>query len=142
MKYAVIVVGSHHAGKSRVIREHFKPLIGLGENQRTFHNGYVLSQSLEEKFGYVLSQSLEEKGIQSVKRFLDRYKGFKYLVCAARPEDESPSYQKQIERELRGHGFNVSVVSIVKSNKNSYYVTKGREILSALNINTSTNGTP
>ena len=66
MKKAVIVVGSHYAGKSKTIRKFFKPLVGISGNRRLFqigqHDGAVLSQSLEERLrdGHVLSQSLEE----------------------------------------------------------------------------------
>ena len=73
MKRAVIVVGSHYAGKSKTIKKFFKPLVGISGNRRLFqldnYGGAVLSQSLEERFGngHVLSQSLEERRAYSYR---------------------------------------------------------------------------
>ena len=104
MKKAVIVVGSHNAGKSRTINQYFKPLIGLTEKQRNFSNGRARSQSIEEQEGKVLSQSLEEKGLKSVGEFIYKYTDLKYLVCAARPDREAPSLYKILKTELEKKG--------------------------------------
>lgn len=130
MKKAIIVVGSHEAGKSRTINEYFKPLIGLSGRQRNFYLGRVLSQSLEEREGHLLSQSLEEKGIKSVKEFIKKYADFKYLVCTARPEGETPSLYKILKAELEKVGFSVSTVFIYSDK--SLYKNKAKEIYNHL----------
>jgi hypothetical protein len=67
MLRAVIVVGSHGAGKSKTINEHLKPKLRLRKRQHRFwlreQAGAVFSQSREEaaeQHGFILSQSLEE----------------------------------------------------------------------------------
>jgi hypothetical protein len=100
VKKAVIIVGPHFSGKSKTIKQYFKPLIGLTGNQRTFdlneRLGIVLSQSLEEKrLGRVVSQSIEEKEVSDVEAFLSRYLFCQWLVLAARPSTERVSHLRK-----------------------------------------------
>lgn len=64
MRKAVVVVGRHHAGKSKTINKHLKHRLGIGKHVHKFwlngQKGFVLSQSREEaakQAGYILSQS-------------------------------------------------------------------------------------
>lgn len=135
MKKAVIVVGSHHAGKSKTINQYFKPLVGISSMQRKFLLGRVLSKSLEEKEGHNLSQSFEEKGLEIesvVNKFINEYARFLYVVCAARPENESPSYYKIIRKKLEDRGFNVKTVSVIKGQSELYYQEIANEIYTYL----------
>ena len=134
LKNAVIVVGSHGAGKSKTINKYFKPLIGLSGRQRNFSRGRVLSQSLEEREGHVLSQSLEEKGLKSVKEFIKKYADLNYLVCAARPDGEIPSLYNILKTELEAKGFNVSTVQVFSGKEESFYENRAQEILNNLQI--------
>ena len=135
MKRAVIVVGSHHAGKSKTIREYFKPLVGISGNHRIFqigqHVGRVFSQSLEERFGngHVLSQSLEEKGLVNVRDVVSKYQEYGRLVFAARPANEAGSLYETLKSELKGCGFLVGTVSVVREESESFYAERGQEIL-------------
>src|SRR5262245_46824391 len=111
MKNAVIVVGSHYAGKSKTIKKFFKPLVGISGNHRLFdlgqHGGVVLSQSLEERFGngHVLSQSLEEKRLIDVRGVVAKYQHYQSLVFAARPSTEPGSLYQALKSTLETHGF-------------------------------------
>jgi len=134
MKRAVIVVGSHNVGKSMTINKYFKPLIGLRPKQRNFTDGRALSQSIEEKVGTILSQTLEEKGLLIVDEFVERYYGFKYLVCAARPESEKGSLLKKLLSKLESRGFQVTIVKIENGKPNSYYKEKAQDILDGLQL--------
>jgi len=136
MKQAVIVVGSHNVGKSKTINKYFKRLVGISASQRKFAVGktlgMALSQSLEEKGGYILSQSLEEKGNSDVKSFVNRYKWYQKLVCAARPNSETPSLFSVLKTELEKAGYYVSTVEIFSGNEDIYYDNKSKEILTGL----------
>lgn len=134
MKRAVIVVGSHHAGKSKTIKKFFKPLVGLSGNRRHFqigkHDGAVLSQSLEERFGngHVLSQSLEEKGLVDVRSVVAKYQHYERLVFAARPRSEARSLYETLKSELESHGFSVATVSVIGNRPDSFYAERAQEI--------------
>lgn len=138
MKKAVIVVGSHYAGKSKTIKMFFKPLVGISGNRRRFqlgqYDGAVLSQSLEERFGngHVLSQSLEEKGLVDVRGVVSNYKHYERLVFAARPSSEARSLYKTLKSELESCGFSVATVSVVKDQPDSFYAERAQEILQHL----------
>jgi hypothetical protein len=138
MKKAVIVVGSHHAGKSRTISKFFKPLIGISRNSRCFRlgrrRGEVFSQSLEERFRYgqVLSQSLEEKGLRDVRQIVAKYRHYDMLVFAARPADERRSLHIALKRELNRCGFEVATVKVVADQDDSYYASKAKKIYRSL----------
>lgn len=96
MKIAVIVVGSHHSGKSRVISEYLKPELGLSFRQRIFKR--------KGKTGCILSQSFEESRTQGSSK-IERHAHFDLLVLAARPDYESPSQLLKIEELLSQYGF-------------------------------------
>jgi hypothetical protein len=138
MKRAVIVVGSHFAGKSKTIKKFFKPLVGISGNRRIFqlglHEGAVLSQSLEERFGngVVLSQSLEEKGLADVRGVVANYQQYERLVFAARPSNEARSLYATLKSELETRGFLVSTVSVVRNQPESFYAERAQEILQHL----------
>lgn len=135
MKKAVIVVGSHFAGKSKTIRKFFKPLVGISGNRRLFqigqHEGAVLSQSLEERFGngHVLSQSLEEKGLVDVHEVVTNYQRYQRLVFAARPSSEPRSLYGALKSALERRGFTVATVNVVKEQEDAFYVERAHEIL-------------
>ncbi len=123
MKKAVIIVGSHHTGKSLTINVHLKPKLGIGNDDRKF--------ILNGKNGYILSQSFEE----SVRDFLDhsaRYFRYDLLVFAARPETEPDSKFKLIHDALVKASYGVNTVSI--SDK-SEAPSKAVEIFNLLSSN-------
>src|SRR6185369_11011568 len=100
LKIAVVVVGSHYAGKSKTINKHLKPRLGIRSRAHKFilrrARGRVLSQSQEEaakRSGFARSQSLEESRRTSadVRALIRAYSSFDRLVLAARPSDETPS---------------------------------------------------
>lgn len=136
MKKAVIVVGTHHAGKSKTINKYFKGKIGLSEKERKFsvgdNKGHILSQSLEEKYGIINSQSLEEKGLVEVTTTVEKYKNYEQLIFAARPENEKLSYYKDLKKQLEKRGFVVETVKIIRDQKESYYKEKAEEIYKKL----------
>lgn len=138
MKKAVIVVGSHHAGKSKTIKKFFKPLVGISEKQRLFSigadEGAILSQSLEERRhnGHVVSQSLEEKGLASVEEFLSKYAHYKWLVLAARPANEAVSLYVKLKAELEKAGFSVYTVNVTADKPDSFYKARAEEIFTYL----------
>jgi hypothetical protein len=131
----VIVVGSHHAGKSKTIKKFFKPLVGISGNQRIFqigqHPGSVRSQSLEERFGngHVFSQSLEEKRVREVRRVVANCQAYERLVFAARPSGEVDSLYETLKSELESHGFSVATVQVVGNQPDSFYAERAQEIL-------------
>lgn len=137
MKKAAIVVGSHFSGKSKTIKKYFKPLVGLQENQRAFnlmgHTGTILSQSVEEKgLGRVISQSIEEKQPPNLNDFLSKYLEFKWLVLAARPENEKKSFLKEIIAMLEKHGYSVAIINVTKGQPESFYKNRAKEIFEHL----------
>jgi len=138
MKVAVIVVGTHHAGKSRTIREYLKPLLGMSKGQHHFalgsESGYIRSQSIEERYGYIFSQSLEEKGLTEVQTIVSKMKGYEKLVFAARPEDESVTLFLLLKTELEKAGFTVFKVKIEKNQPANFYEHKGKEIVDYLKM--------
>lgn len=110
MKKAVILVGSHHVGKSDTIRNHLKPLLKQpnGEPMGPHHHIF----ELDGKKGYILSQSLEEGGRDvnaTVKSLMD----YEYLVFAGRPVTEPGSEVDALQLSLQTAGFAVSIVVIM-----------------------------
>ncbi len=138
MKRAVIVVGSHYAGKSKTIRKFFKPLVGISGNRRRFqiggYDGNVFSQSLEERFGngHVLSQSLEEKGLAGVRGIMADLQHYERLVFAARPSSEAGSLYGKLKAELESRGFSVATVNVVRNQPDDFYRERAQEILQHL----------
>lgn len=124
MKKAVIVVGSHYAGKSKTINKYLKPKLGIERDDHKFtRNG---------QDGYVLSQTFEEAD-RDVQKIVNKYSHYDLLVVAARPANESPSYLMELTAELQNAGYQVSTVDIVKtSNNEAYYEEKADEIISSL----------
>lgn len=138
MKRAVIVVGSHYAGKSKTINKYFKRMVGLTTRARKFNlrgtSGRVYSQSREEAsrlHGYARSQSLEESGrtAREVLRLIRANAHYKLLVLAARPENEKPSCLPVLKSGLRAAGFRVFLVRVVAKQPERFYAERGREIL-------------
>ncbi|MBL8494119.1 MAG: hypothetical protein JNM37_07660 [Rhodocyclaceae bacterium] len=124
MKIAVIVVGSHFTGKSRVINAYLKPLLGLSLRQRLFHR--------KGKSGCILSQSLEESRSEG-KDKIQRHAHFDLLVLAARPDTESPSQLLATEKLLTKHGFKrFRVVMDGDPQSEPYCKRKAKEILKHL----------
>ncbi len=120
MKRAVIVVGSHYVGKSKTIREHLKPKLGISVDAHIFkrngQNGYILSQSLEEA----------NRAIEDV---IKNYSYYDLLVLSARPEQETPSSLKHARSKLSSAGYRVNEVHIERGTDENYYNRKADEIL-------------
>jgi hypothetical protein len=91
MKKAVIVVGSHYAGKSKTIRKYLKPKLSITEHEHKFtRNG---------NDGFVLSQSLEESD-RDVDDLIKKYMDYDLLVLSARPANEMPSSLNELKVKL------------------------------------------
>lgn len=123
MKKAVIVVGSHLVGKSKTIREHVKPKLGIGKEAHIFtRNG---------QSGFVLSQSFEEAN-RDVEDSVSRYSHYELLILSARPAVEHPSCLNELKAELKIKGYEVSTVDVSAHLEDSYYEAKADEIMSQL----------
>jgi hypothetical protein len=120
MKKAVILVGSHYAGKGRTIREHLKPKLGIGRDDHKF--------TRDGQNGFVLAQSCEEAN-RDVQETVDKYSHYDLLVLAARPANESPSCSIELENRLETATFRVMTVEIIKSSEAAYYEGKADEII-------------
>ena len=131
---AVILVGSHHAGKSKTINKYLKPKLGIGRYEHKFwldgYKGRIFSQSREEAAwsGFVKSQSLEETGQKNVARVVRQYSCYDLLVMAARPSDEPISFLNQLTSRLRSAGYRVNIVNVTKGQSASQYKASAAEI--------------
>jgi hypothetical protein len=140
MKTAVIVVGTHYAGKSKTITKCLKPMLHMSPRKRKFTldgtHGLVMSQSKEEaqgQNGIIFSQSLEESGKDKfLARIIREYSVYDLLVLAARPSNEPVSCLKQLKAKLEDEGFRVKLVHIEKGQKEPYYKEKAKEIFAIL----------
>ena len=126
MKKAVIVVGSHLVGKSRTIREHVKPRLGIGTDSHIFaRNGQA---------GFVLSQSFEEAN-RDIAGTVSRYSHYELLVLSARPAHEDQSCLAELTAELEIAGYVVSTVEITAHLDDAYYDEKANEVVGYLDAN-------
>jgi GTPase SAR1 family protein len=125
MKKAVIVVGSHHVGKSTTINQYFKGKIFKGKIELSKRKRKFLVNGCE---GYILSQSLEEKGLDEVASTVEKYGNYEKLIFSARPENEILSYYKDLKKQLEKKKFVVETVEIIGDQKESYYKEKAEEI--------------
>jgi hypothetical protein len=140
MKKAVLVVGKHHAGKSKTINKYLKPKLRIGPYDHKFSldgkRGTVLSQSREEaalQKGFAKSQSLEETGsCADVAQVVKKYSHYDLLVMAARPSEEDRSCLDQLTSRLRGAGYRVSILKLLRNPSELYYRRGAAEILSYL----------
>jgi hypothetical protein len=140
MRKAVVVVGIHHAGKSKTINNYLKPKLRIGKRQHKFwlsgKKGVVLSQSREEasmQRGFALSQSLEESGnCKEVVKIVRKYSHYFLLVLAARPGDEPHSCLNRLKSNLKSAGYAVNVVEVIKGQPEQYYRESAGKILSHL----------
>lgn len=143
-KIAVIVVGSHFAGKSKTINKHLKPRVGIRSRAHKFYirgaSGKVLSQSREgaartrRRSGFARSQSLEESRRTSadVRRLIQANSNFDRLVFAARPSDEKPSFLPLLKSVLAANGFRVFLVRVVANQPEQFYAGRAKEIVGHL----------
>lgn len=123
MKKAVIVVGSHYAGKSKTVRKYLKPKLSIREYKHKFtRNG---------KEGFVLSQSLEEAD-RDVDDLIRKYTDYDLLVLSARPANEMPTSLNELKIKLQAAGYRASEVFVSRTNDESYYDGKADEILKCL----------
>ena|SRR5579871_4019848 len=138
MKRAVIVVGSHRAGKSKTINKYLKPRLKIRSRAHKFTldgaSGKVLSQSREEaagKSGFVRSQSLEESRRTSadVLRLVETNTRFDRLVLAARPSHERLSFLTLLKSVLRKNQYRVFLVRVAPNRRERFYVERALEIL-------------
>jgi hypothetical protein len=138
LKKAVVVVGSHYAGKSKTINKYLKKKLGIRKRQHRFwltgKKGFVLSQSREEAKGFILAQSLEESGkCKRVAKIVRKYSRYDLLVFAARPsEDKGGSCLDRLKSELTKARYLVSVVSVIRHRRERYYNGRANKILSHL----------
>ena len=137
LKIAVIVVGSHYAGKSKTINKHLKRKLKIRSRAHKFMlrgaNGKVLSQSREEAArisGFARSQSLEESRRTSadVRNLIRANFSFDRLVFAARPSDETPSCLSLLKSVLAANGFRVFLVRVVPNQPERFYAERAKEI--------------
>jgi hypothetical protein len=143
LKIAVIVVGSHYAGKSKTINKHLKWRLGIRSRAHKFTLrgacGKVLSQSREEaarRSGFARSQSLEESRRTSadVRNLIRAISSFDRLVFAARPSDEKPSFLPLLKSSLGANGFRVFLVRGVPNRPDRFYAERAKEILRHLTL--------
>src|SRR5690348_12764366 len=90
-KIAVIVVGSHFAGKSKTINKYLKKRLEISERAYTFY--------LNDKRGYIVSQTLEESG-RELDDFFEKCEDFHYVVVPCRPADERGSHHREVNKKL------------------------------------------
>jgi hypothetical protein len=123
MKIAVLVVGSHHAGKSITINKWLKPMFYIEWECSKF--------ILNSKNGRVWSQSLEEskRSIDSLIHFCIKYE---LIVIPCRPSNENPSSLIEIKKRLEKEDFIVYQVQVVKPSGELYYKNKANEIFNQL----------
>lgn len=122
-KKAVIVVGSHNAGKSKTINQHLKPMLDIGEKVHIFHrNG---------KEGLILSQSFEEAD-RDIDERIKKYGHYDILVLAARPINETPSFLREWAEKLKANGYLVGEVRVECSDSEKYYQNKAKEVLAVI----------
>jgi len=136
---AVIVVGSHHAGKSKTIREFLKPMLGIGKSAHIFsldkREGHIASQSREEATwqrnakGRVDSQSLEEAGRKDVARTVRRHTHYDLRIMAARPQGEEGSLLNRLREALEDENYRVNVINVTARQSESEYEASAAEIL-------------
>lgn len=115
-------------------------MLGIGAHGHKFclngKSGRALSQSREEaaaQHGFILSQSSEEAGRgKYIADFVCKYSRFDFLVLAARPSNEKPSYFAQLKQELQGMNYRVSVVTVVQDQPERYYRDSARKVLQLL----------
>lgn len=137
-KRAVIVVGPHHAGKSKTINKYLKRKLGISCYEHRFRlqgqEGRVLSQSREEATwnGFAKSQSLEEAGHRDIRRIVRKYDRYNFLVMAARPTHERGSLLNRLKSGLRGAGYKVNTIKVKKDQASSHYKDRAARILSHL----------
>lgn len=123
MKKAVVVVGSHYVGKSRTIREHVKPQLGIGIDDHIFNrNG---------QRGFVLSQTFEEAN-RDIATTVSRYSHYELLILAARPAHEDPSCLTELKAELENAEYEVSTVEVFANLEDNYYDAKADEVIAHL----------
>jgi alanine racemase len=135
---AVIVVGSHYAGKSKTINKYLKRHLGISRYEHRFRlrgqEGRVLSQSREEATwnGFAKSQSLEEAGHKDITRIVRKYSCYNFLVMAARPSRERGSLLIRLRSRLRRAGYRVDIVKVKKDQLPSHYKSRAAQILTHL----------
>jgi hypothetical protein len=141
LKIAVIVVGSHYAGKSKTINKHLKPQLRIRSRAHKFNlrgaSGKVLSQSREEAArisGFARSQSLEESRRTSadVRNLIRTNSSFDRLVFAARPSNERPSFLPLLKSALAANGFRVFLVRVVANQPERFYEERAKKIFQHL----------
>ncbi|TMO88061.1 hypothetical protein [Pseudoalteromonas ruthenica] len=123
MKKAVIVVGSHFAGKSKTINVHVKKKLKIKPQAHKFN--------LKGKDGYILSQSFEEAE-RDVSYVIKKYGHYDLLVLAARPAHETPSDLNKAIKQLTAKGFKVYTVPVNAEQKESYYSSKADDVIKKL----------
>lgn len=124
MKKAIIVVGSHYSGKSRIINKFLKPKLGIGSHEHRF--------TFKGRDGFILSQSFEESS-RDVDYVTNKYGNYHYLVLACRPNNEPDSYLDEAIQQLTGFGFLVKTVKVQRTNDDDYHDEKASEIIRKLN---------
>ncbi|NOR56869.1 MAG: hypothetical protein GQ531_11785 [Sulfurovum sp.] len=107
LKKVAIVVGSQDSGKSTTINKHLKPKLGIKEKAYLFW----------KKQGYVMSQSIEESNINLdslLKKCIDK----KFVVLAARPDNERRTELTLFTKILKENGFDVKPFTLKERTDN------------------------
>jgi len=121
-KITIVVIGEHFAGKSKTINKYLKTKFGMDERQHKFtykkHEGYILSQSREER--------------EDFENDISRYSKYDILVLATRPRSEEKSLLKDTEAKLKKMGFKFFLVQIIKDQKENFYKEKANEIMAII----------
>lgn len=100
MKSAVIIVGEHASGKSRLIRQFIKPLLGMSaKQQHTVVDGRQI---------WIKSQTLQEAktDISSLKRF----EPYDSLILPSWPKGRGTPSLDQITNAIQAIGFRIEIV--------------------------------
>jgi hypothetical protein len=110
MKKAVIVIGRHGAGKSDIINEIIKPLLGIGCKSNLF--------TVENwNDGKIFSQSSEEKSNETAQGRVKKLLNSKYVITACRPAEELNSHFKDVKKLLKAKKYDVLEIRIENNDK-------------------------
>ena len=122
-KKAVIVVGEHGSGKSRLIREFLKPLCGMTINQQySVVNGRRL---------WIKSQTLQEAQ-SDLTALLNKLDKCDSLVMPSWPMEKGSPSLKDVISAIKSHGFDIAVIEWVRANNDKVCKAKANDIFNII----------
>lgn len=127
MKKIVIVVGSHHSGKSKTINAYLKPLLGIPQNSSAHQF------SLNNQRGNVLSQTFEENSYRKALDVVKYFKKYELLVLPARPRNEPRSYLNEIVTLCTQNGYLVQEFLVQSTMTDIQYSECAKKMFNFLN---------